>query len=153
LNEGFVRLQLGSPSFNQAKLDLYDRYHAFQADAKGWPEHAVADADNYINSFVDNPFPTEEWCYYVGTQLVAVGYVDNLPPALSAIYFFYDPIERRRSLGTWNVLCLLAEAARRRLPHVFLGYYVAGCHSMEYKALFRPCEVRGPDGVWRLFRE
>jgi arginine-tRNA-protein transferase len=71
---------------------------------------------------------------------------------LSAIYFFYDPDERPRSLGTWNVLCLIDEAVRRALPYVYLGYYVPGCSSMEYKPRFVPNEIRGEDGVWRLFR-
>ena len=69
---------------------------------------------------------------WVDNKLVGVGYVDHLPSVtapqsshripldvvsarasysiaggLSAIYFFYDPEERDRSLGTWNVLCLI----------------------------------------------
>jgi arginine-tRNA-protein transferase len=70
---------------------------------------------------------------------------------LSAIYFYYDPDERRRSLGTWNVLCLIDEAARRGLPYVYLGYHVAGCRSLEYKVNFRPNQRRDDDGVWRDF--
>jgi arginine-tRNA-protein transferase len=101
---------------------------------------------------VTNPFPTEEWCFFVGRQLVGVGYVDALPGGLSAIYFFYDPELRRRSLGTFNVLCLIRECQERQLPHLYLGYYVAGCESLCYKANFTPNQVLGPDGVWRDFR-
>ncbi|HEY7158194.1 MAG TPA: arginyltransferase [Gemmataceae bacterium] len=71
---------------------------------------------------------------------------------LSAIYFFYDPRQRQRSPGTWNVLCLLDEAARRGLPYVYLGYYVEGCGSMSYKMRFVPNQLRREDGVWRDFR-
>jgi arginine-tRNA-protein transferase len=161
-NEGEVELRIGRPSVTRAKLALYDRYHAYQAEAKGWPEHPPKDAGSYADSFVDHPFAVEEWCYYAGGRLLGVGYVDHLPePApgappgqegLSAIYFFYDPDERRRSPGTWNVLCLIDEAVRRALPYVYLGYYVPGCPSMEYKPRFAPIEIRGEDGVWRLFR-
>jgi arginine-tRNA-protein transferase len=151
-NEGVIRLRIGSPSVTRAKLDLYDRYHAFQADAKGWPQHPARDAASYVHSFVDNPFPTQEWCYYHGTKLVGVGYVDDLPGAMSAIYFFYDPAERQRSLGTWNVLNLLARAAVRRDPYLYLGYYVEGCASMEYKTRFVPNQLLGPDGAWYDFR-
>ncbi len=97
---------------------------------------------------MDNPFPTEEWSYFVGDRLIGVGYVDVLPGGLSAIYFFYDPDEKKRSLGTWNVLSLIDEARRRGLPHAYLGYYVAGCGSMAYKAAFRPHQLLGPDGRW-----
>jgi arginine-tRNA-protein transferase len=81
-----------------------------------------------------------------------VGYVDVVPEGLSAIYFFYDPDERERSLGTYNVIAILREAAARKIPYVYLGYYVEGCRSLEYKARFRPNEVIHPDGRWRLFR-
>jgi arginine-tRNA-protein transferase len=151
-NENAVRLQIGAPGVTRAKLELYDRFHAHQAEVKGWPVHPPKDADSYHDSFVDNPFPIQEWCYYLGRQLVGVGYVDEVPGALSAIYFFHDPDERKRSLGTWNVLSTIDRAKQLGLPYVYLGYYVAGCASMEYKATFMPNEVRAPDGLWHTFR-
>ena len=46
----------------------------------------------------------------------------------------------------------MIESARERgLPHVYLGYYVEGCRSLEYKARFRPNEVIGPQGQWESF--
>jgi arginine-tRNA-protein transferase len=153
LNEGDVELRIGKPAVTRAKLALYDKFHAFQADFKGWPFHGAKDAHSYAESFVDNPFPTQEWCYYLDGQLVGVGYVDDLPGGLSAIYFFHDPDLRERSLGTWNVLCTLEQAARKQLPHVYLGYFVEGCRSMAYKARFVPNQVYGPDGQWHAFRE
>ncbi len=130
------------------KLDLYDRYHDFQADNKGWPEHPAKDASSYVDSFVRNPAFTEEWCYFVKGRLVGVGYVDRLADSLSAIYFFYEPRQRHRGLGIWNVLCILEAARHAGLPYVYLGYYVAACPSLAYKANFRPNEVRRPDGSW-----
>jgi arginine-tRNA-protein transferase len=150
-NEGIVDVQIGTPSVSRAKLALYDRYHAFQAENKGWPSQPAKDAEEFRHSFADNPFPTQEWCYYLQNKLIAVGYVDDLPGALSAIYFFYDPVERRRSLGTWNVLNVIQAARNRRIPHVYLGYYVGKCPSMMYKARFRPNQVLGPNGQWRDF--
>jgi leucyl-tRNA---protein transferase len=151
LNDGTVELRIGTPSVSREKLDLYDRYHANQSEEKGWPVHEPKDADEYARSFVDNPFATQEWCYYLADRLIGVGYVDDLPGGLSAIYFFYDPEERARTLGTWNVLRVIDEARLRHIPHVYLGYYVAGCRSMAYKARFVPNQVRGTDGVWRDF--
>jgi arginine-tRNA-protein transferase len=150
-NEGIICVGRGKPNLTRAKLDLYDRYHARQSEVKGWPAHEPRDARGFLHSFVDNPFPTEEWCYYLKEQLVAVAYVDSLPGGMSAIYCFYDPEQRDRSPGTWNVLSILEEAARRQVPHVYLGYYVAGCPSMEYKTRFRPNEILGVDGQWHVF--
>lgn len=151
-NENVVQLRIGKPSVSRAKLALYDRYHAFQTEAKGWPSHPAKDAESYASSFVDNPFPTLEWTYYLGGRLIGCGYVDELPGGLSAIYFFYEPAERHRSLGTWNVLNIIDYAARQGVPHVYLGYYVAGCASMLYKSHFVPNQVLGPDGDWHDFR-
>jgi arginine-tRNA-protein transferase len=167
INEGEVRLLIGKPSVTRAKLALYDLYHSYQTEAKGWPQHPAKDAASYADSFVHHPFPVEEWTYYVGDRLVGVGYVDSLPSlegehppegagmggqgGLSGIYFFYDPGERRRALGTWNVLCMLDAARQRGMPYVYLGYYVSGCGSMEYKVRFLPNQLRGTDGQWRPF--
>lgn len=151
-NRGVVECQIGEPAVSRAKLDLYDRYHAFQTEAKGWPAHPAKDAAEYRQAFVDNPFPIEEWCYYLAGRLIGVGYVDAVPAGLSAIYFFYDPDERHRSLGTWNVLSILAEAARRQIEYVYLGYYVADCPSVAYKSNFLPNQLLGRDGGWHAFR-
>jgi leucyl-tRNA---protein transferase len=151
-NEGVTELRIRLPSVTRAKLNLYDSYHAYQTEAKGWPQHPAKDPESYASSFVDNPFPTQEWCYFIGNKLVGVGYVDDVPCGLSAIYFFYDPQYRHLSLGTWNILNLLGAAARKPVPHLYLGYYVEGCQSMAYKGRFRPSQVLGPEGRWTEFR-
>ena len=152
-NDGQIEIRVGRPGVTRAKLALYDRFHAHQAGIRGWPQHPAKDAVSYAQSFVDNPFPTQEWCYFLDGQLIAVGYVDDLPAGLSAIYFFYEPALRHRSLGTWNVLNLIRAAAARRLPHLYLGYYVAGCQSMSYKGRFVPNQILGPDGNWHDFQQ
>ncbi|MCU0703661.1 MAG: arginyltransferase [Fimbriiglobus sp.] len=140
-NAGELTLHVGRPSVTDEKLALYDRFHSFQTDFKGWPGRESETADEYTESFVDNPFENEEWCYSLGGKLVGVGYVDAVPDGLSMIYFYYDPDVREFSPGTWNVLCGIAEAQRRGLPWVYLGYFVDGCRSLEYKARFTPNEV------------
>jgi leucyl-tRNA---protein transferase len=147
-----VELRIAEPSVSDEKLDLYDRFHFFQSGNKGWPEHAPKEKGDYIESFVQNPVPTLEMNYFLGDRLLGVGYADRLPGALSAIYFFYDPEMRERSLGTFNVLRILELARHLNVPYVYLGYFVAGCQSLEYKANFTPNQVLGPDGSWLDFR-
>jgi arginyl-tRNA--protein-N-Asp/Glu arginylyltransferase len=151
LNEGVVRVAIGRPAITREKIDLYDRYHAYQSEAKGWPDYGPKDPADYRDSFANNPFPIEEWRYTHAGRLVGVGYVDRLPAGLSAVYFFSDPDERHRGLGTWNVLSTIERAAALGLPHVYLGYHVAGSASLEYKAYFGPNEALDADGVWRVF--
>ena len=146
-NQGAVILRIDSPSVSAAKLDLFAKFLQHGHEAKGWP----ADNGDQLGLMIANPFPTEEWCYYLDDRLIAVGYVDALPEGLSAIYFYWDPAERHRSLGTYNVLSILASARERGLPHVYLGYYVEGCRSLDYKGRFRPNEVLGGYGSWEPF--
>jgi arginine-tRNA-protein transferase len=146
-NAGAVTIAVGEPSASSDTRALYEKFHRYQQAAKRWPPPEPGGSD----VFAQNPFPTEEWRYVVEDRLVGVGYVDALPEGLSAIYFFYDPDERRRSLGTFNVLAIIDEARRRGLPWVYLGYYVEGCRSVEYKGRFMPNEVLRPDGTWVSF--
>ena len=144
---GAVVIEVGMPSPTPEMRRLYERFHRYQQAAKGWP---APEADG-VDGFAANPLPTEEWRYLVDGRLAAVGYVDALPDGLSAIYFFYDPDDRHRSLGTFNVLSIIDAARQRGLPWVYLGYYVEGCRSVEYKARFRPNQVLRPDGSWGPF--
>ena len=151
-NEADLRLEVADPVAGPEQLDLYRRYHAHQAEAKQWPARQDEDEDDYHRSFVDNPFPTREWRYYLGEALVGVGYVDPLPIGPSAITFVHDPAHRARSLGTYNVLALVDHARGLGQPHVYLGYHVADCPSMAYKARFGPSQVLARDGHWHDFR-
>ena len=146
-NERELRVEVGAPVLSNDRLDLWARFHHHGHETKGWP----ADAGDDPGLLLENPFPTEEWAYYVGQRLIAVAYVDVLPEAVSAIYCYYDPTEKARSLGTFNILSMLVAARERRLTHVYLGYYVAGCRSLEYKRNFRPNEMLRPDGTWGMF--
>ncbi len=147
-NSGEVLLEIGPPGVDDESLDLSRRYHEAQTEAKDWPEHEE-DSGSFVASFVDNPFPTLCWRYRLGTELVGVGFVDDVPAALSAIYFFHDPAHRDRSLGTFNVLSVIDRARAWGKRYVYLGYYVEGCRSMQYKARFRPNQVLGVDGTWK----
>jgi arginine-tRNA-protein transferase len=146
-NQGDITLQIGPPRVSDSRLELYRRFHAHRVRTRGWPDRED-DPISYQLSFVASPFPTEEWCYRLGGVLVGLGHVDVLRVGLSAIYFVHDPDHRRRGLGTWNILCLIDEARRRGLPHVYLGYWIAGCLSMAYKARFGPHQILGTDGQW-----
>ncbi len=147
-NEGVIELGIDRPSMSESRLLLYQRFHAYRAATRGWDERDE-DPISYYSSFVDNPFPTEEWSFTHDGTLVGLGLVDCLPVGLSAIYFVHDPDHSERGLGVWNVLCLIEETVRRGLPHLYLGYWVADCLSLAYKASFRPHQLLGPEGEWQ----
>lgn len=80
--------------------------------------------------------------------LLAGAVTDRVPQGLSAVYTYFDPDLRARGLGTYSVLMQIARAQALHLPHLYLGFWVAGSAKMNYKQHFRPLEVLTPQG-WR----
>lgn len=85
-------------------------------------------------------------------RLLGVAVTDICAQGLSAVYTFYDPAERARGLGTFAIQAQLDWAARERIPHVYLGYWIAGHPKMDYKRRFQPLELL-LRGSWVGFEE
>lgn len=83
-------------------------------------------------------------------RLLAGAVVDRVPHGLSAVYTWFDPDEPRRSLGTCMILAEIERARALGLPYLYLGYWVPGSPTMEYKRNFRPLEVLGGTGWHRV---
>lgn len=83
-------------------------------------------------------------------MLLGCALTDVLRDGLSMVYSFYHPGEISRSLGTHMILDHIAEAQRRGLPYVYLGYWIRGSDKMDYKSRFRPIEALRAEGWLRL---
>ena len=81
-------------------------------------------------------------------RLLGACLTDRLSDGLSAVYSFYEPVEDKRSIGTYIVLWLVQRARELQLPYVYLGYWVPQSRKMAYKARFRPSEILA-GGAWR----
>ncbi len=114
------------------------------------PDGGMAESDE--SQYVK--FLCSYWCktrfieFRDNGKLLAVAVTDYLDTALSAVYTFFDPDERQRSLGTYAILYQIDLAKRLGLRWLYLGYWIKTCQSMNYKADYRPCEMF-KDGHWQ----
>ncbi len=71
---------------------------------------------------------------------------DHISDGVSAVYSFFSSREPRRSLGALMILTLIKEMQEKRLPYVYLGYWISASRKMAYKSRFRPLQALGPHG-------
>lgn len=75
------------------------------------------------------------------SRLIAVAVCDLVESGLSAVYSYFEPEMKNRSLGTFAVLKMIEQASEMELDYLYLGYMIHGCEKMSYKQNFRPLEV------------
>jgi arginyl-tRNA--protein-N-Asp/Glu arginylyltransferase len=138
-----LNVSIASPKITEEKFALYARYTEI------WHGRNDATFDELESFLYVSPVETLEFEYRDAGRLIAVGICDVCLDALSSVYFYFEPIEARRSLGTFGILREIEFAQQRRIRHYYLGYFVAACRSMSYKAFFRPNEILFGDGNWR----
>lgn len=84
-------------------------------------------------------------------ELIATCLTDVLDDGLSMVYSFYDPDQRKSSLGTYVILDHVRIAREAGLPYVYLGYWVPGSSKMGYKSGFSSVEIFRK-GDWQSIR-
>jgi leucyl-tRNA---protein transferase len=137
----------------RATAEQYAIFRRYIAARHGDGEMALMGYDDYRNMVEDSPIKSlvAEFREADG-KLAAACLADRLSDGYSAVYSFFDPRNKRGSLGSHMILWLVEAARRHRLPYVYLGYWVEGSHKMSYKTRFQPLEALGSDG-WRPLRE
>ena len=144
-----------TPAPSTEKWELYDRYQREWHDGK-----QAGDLVGFLQFLYQSPVPSLEFEYrdpgLAGEdapagqgRLLGIGLCDLTPTALSSVYFYFDPREERRSLGTFSALYELQWAKDNTRSHWYAGYWVPGARTMAYKARFQPAELLGADGIWR----
>lgn len=140
-------VEIVDPSFSEERFALYRRYVRFQH--KSSVEDGDEERMSYAAFLLESPLESTAIVEYrdSGKVLLATGYVDILPGGISSVYFAFDPVAARRSLGTWSVLRETRLAAELGGRYYYLGFWVPGAAKMDYKANFAPFETaRG--GRW-----
>lgn len=141
-----LQVALVEPVLREEHFRLFARYLALRHPDGGMDDATPESYLGFIRSNWSRTFLAE--FREPAGRLLAVAVIDALGDGLSAVYTYYEPEADARALGTQAILWQIGEARRRALPHVYLGYWIAGCRKMNYKTRFRPCEVF-VNGDWR----
>lgn len=141
-----LTISKGDPVPSAEKFDLYHRY--VTSRHKG--PMADDDRETFESFLYRSPVDSIEMCYRdPDGRLLAVGLCDICSRSLSSVYFYFDPAEPRRGLGTFGTLMEIELAAKLEIPYYYMGYWIDGCRTMQYKNGFRPYELLLPDGMWQ----
>ncbi|MEO5339523.1 MAG: arginyltransferase [Magnetococcus sp. MYC-9] len=126
------------PDCNRERFDLYQTYINDRHGDGPMVDPTPGDFSDYLIA----PWSMTRFVEFrLGSRLLMVAVTDILPEALSAVYTFFAPEERRRSLGTYAILWQIRETLGLDKSHLYLGYWIAGCPKMDYKARFQPLEL------------
>lgn len=134
------RFEQGRPKVDAQRLALHQAWHHTREHSRGW-DPTVLTEEEYATQFAFPSATGKELAWYDGDRLVAVSLLDVTPKSVSAAYFFYAPDIARLSPGVANVMSCIELARATGAQHVYLGYLVNGCASLEYKGRFGPNET------------
>ena len=132
-----LNIKLVSNNFVEEHYELYKKYLVTRHTDSPMTLSTVEDYKDFIIGSWSNTHFLE---MRIDEKLICVAVFDLIPQGLSAVYSFYDPGYGKRSLGTFAILKLIEEAQNRKLPNLYLGYWIKECNKMSYKVNFKPIQ-------------
>lgn len=131
-----IEIGISKVKMEKEHMDLCGRFLA----ARYPQEHNTAEGyygGFFCNSIVDSV----RIDFRLDGRLVGGSVIDLGEKWMNAVYFYFDPDESSRSLGTFNILTLIEMCLDYNIEYLYLGYYIKGVHAMSYKEKFRPHEL------------
>lgn len=132
------------PEPSDEKWRIFEAYLNHQHDGR-----MISHYDQFVEFLYTSPVSVIEFTYRAARRIIGVGIADRCQDGLSSVYMFFDPAERRRSLGTFSVIHETEYCRDNGIPYYYLGYYVADAKTMAYKGRFRPHEILDDTGAWQ----
>ncbi|HNQ22403.1 MAG TPA: arginyltransferase [Phycisphaerae bacterium] len=148
-----TRVEVGQPQVSDEKFELYRRYLQAQHDDTMPRSYETFLDFLYDPLMLQSALPMLEFCYYQGQRLIGVSLADGCPGGLSSVYMYFEPEAGQFSPGTFSILWEIEYSQQAKLGYYYLGYYIADCQAMAYKARFRPNERLVDNRSWVSFLE
>jgi len=142
-----LKVTAGPVDVTDEHIALFNR-HKFERDLARQEEPMTR--KGYMGWLQNTCTETIEMQYRHEGRLLGVGIIDVGERDASSVYFYFDPDESKRSLGTFSVLVELGWLKQRGGRHHYLGLYVQDCRALNYKASYFPHERLIDDG-WARF--
>jgi arginine-tRNA-protein transferase len=134
--------------FREEHYALYQRYQIARHQGGGMDDDS---RDQYAHFLLQSHVDSRLIEFRENGALRMVSIVDVLSDGLSSVYTFFEPDVAGSSYGTYAILWQLAMCRQRKLPYLYLGYWIKDSRKMAYKIKFQPLEVfRG--GRWQPSR-
>lgn len=127
--------------------ELFELFRAYQNHRHPDSDMAHMSASDFAQML--NEGATNTYIYalrHPDGALMAAMIADRVQDGISAVYSFFTPEARARSLGSQMILTLIEAMRSQNLPYVYLGYWIADARKMSYKSHFRPLQALGPQG-------
>lgn len=135
-NNRDLTIRLASVDIEQDNMVLCDRF----LQARYPQEHNTA--EGYYGGFFCNTIVDSVRVEFLHKDRLIGGSVIDLGGNwMNAVYFYFDPDESARSLGTFNILTLVEICLDYGIDHLYLGYFIKSVRAMSYKEHFRPHEL------------
>lgn len=132
-----LKVVIEEVSFKQEHFDLYLKYQKARH-----PDSSMCDDDPHkYTSFINSHFSRSKFlCLYLDEKLIGISVVDQFEAGVSAVYTFFEPSQSARSIGTFVILYLIKLSRMKKIPYVYLGYWIEKSSKMSYKSKFQPLE-------------
>ena len=135
-NNEIIETEFIDPIFSDEIYNIYKKHSLVKFNQK-------TSKDDFKESFFSNVLPGNQKMslFRYNGKLVGLGFLDISKNGISSIYFCYDTDYSKLGLGVYSVLKEIEYGLSLDKSYYYLGYFVKGNNSMEYKGKYTPSEI------------